>query len=616
MKQENNNVIKIILFILGCITILPLFKIGFVSGDDLEYFLTADPSRWIADSKVYAEGTGRFYFYIVKWIYSIPYLIDSKIYYYFCFITPIITTFTLFIWLVKRVTKSREITLGIALLCSAFLVYFAKHSAITAYPLYFTLSLTLFFLSLHFYVTYHQRNQYKHLIISASIFGLASLFYECYLVYYFLYLFLIVSKYSLKDIFLQKRWKMVLKEFAPYFIMGVIYLTIYVSYYVTHQSGYGGNQIASNLSFSKMMKTLFTMSFHSLPFITFFDYKKFFIDYALTEGTFNSYLALTLHNISILAYLKGVLAGVIIYFLSKRETPIFSNDKLIWGIVLSVMFIILPHFPLAVSEKYTSYIQKTYITTSFSFFSVIIFLVTLFLFVKQNVSKGWLKKLFLGVFSFLIVTGTIVTQYTNERVTDDMKISQYRFDLIEDVFQKEFIPEGLPVYMDALNETSSYFCKGVTRQSSPFSNYIEHQNGVKTTQYLDYKEFYESFKNSDQTVSVVYFSQADKTGDACLILSFLKGQDLQPDYLNNRVERMIVGYISPYKTFSYGFDGDSLYNGSFRGMVSNQKGVGEEDVKMSSNSANNRVSLMSFRGENLNPSSFMISNLPYPGFKR
>lgn len=616
MQKEQNYTIRFILFILICITVYPLFKIGFVSGDDLEYFLTADPSRWMADAKIYAEGTGRFYFYLVKWIYSVPYLLHSKVYFYFWFITPIFSTFILFIWLIKRVSKNVEITYLATLLCCSFLIYFAKHSAITAYPLYFTLSLTLIFFSLHLYVTYHQTKKYKYLLFSALIFAIATLFYECYLVYYLLYFSLIFFRYSFKTLFKEGNWKVAIKEILPYFVMALFYITVYLSYYLSHQSGYSGNQVATDLTFGRMMKTMFTMSVNGLPFVTFFDYKRFFIDYALSFSSMHNYFILTFTNISALAYLKGGLVGLLIYMLKDRKLPRFSKKFLIWGIVLSGLFIILPHFPLAFSEKYTSYIQKTYITTSFTFFSVVGLLIFFYLLLKQRLTKKWILRVVQIVLGSILVIGTVVTQYTNERVTDDMKISQYRFDLMDAVFQKQFIAEWTPVYIEPLHQTSSYFCKGVTRQSSPFDTYIDHQNGVKIVQHLDYIAFYETYKNSDQTVSMVYFTQEPKRGDGFLIVAFLKGKMLQANINENRVDSMVVGYISPSKTFSYAIEADSLFNGAERGIVSNVREVGEQGIVLQNLKKSKKITMLTFKGKNIDPQSLIISNILYPGISR
>lgn len=616
MQKEQKNTIRFILFILICITIYPLFKIGFVSGDDLEYFLTANPSRWMADAKIYAEGTGRFYFYLVKWIYSVPYLVDSKVYFYFWFVTPIASTFILFIWLIKRVSKNVEITYLATLLCCSFLIYFAKHSAITAYPLYFTLSLTLIFISLHFYITYLQGKKYKYLLLSAFTFGIASLFYECYLVYYLLYFSIIVFRYSFKTLLKEQNWKVALKELLPYFVMALLYITIYLSYYLSHQSGYSGNQVATNLTFGRMMKTLFTMSINGLPFVTFLDYKRFFIDYALTFSSVQNYFILTITNISAVAYLKGGLVGLLIYLLKDRQLPRFSHKILIWGVALSVLFIILPHFPLAFSEKYTSYIQKTYITTSFTFFSVIGLLIFFYLILIQIITKKWILRVVQIVLGSILVMGTIVTQYTNERVTDDMKISQYRFDLMDAVFQKPNISDWTPVYIAPLHQTSSNFCKGVTFQSSPFDTYIDHQNGVKIVQHLDYDVFYETYKNSEQTVSMVYFTQEPKRGDAYLILAFVKGKMLQANKNENRVDSMVVGYISPSKTFSYAIEADSLFNGAERGIVSNLRDVGEQGIVMQNLQKSKKITMLTFKGINIAPQSLIISNSLYPGISR
>ena len=57
--------------ITALLTLLPFFKVGFTTGDDFQYFITArHPANWINDAIAYAEGAGRFYFLITKYFYS------------------------------------------------------------------------------------------------------------------------------------------------------------------------------------------------------------------------------------------------------------------------------------------------------------------------------------------------------------------------------------------------------------------------------------------------------------------------------------------------------------------------------------------------------------------
>ena len=68
--------------IVALLTLLPFFKIGFATDDDLQYFVTSHRSwqQWVEDARWYAVCSGRFYFLITKYFYDVPCLIDSFVY--------------------------------------------------------------------------------------------------------------------------------------------------------------------------------------------------------------------------------------------------------------------------------------------------------------------------------------------------------------------------------------------------------------------------------------------------------------------------------------------------------------------------------------------------------
>ncbi|HNY63056.1 MAG TPA: hypothetical protein PLH70_03020 [Bacteroidales bacterium] len=598
--------IQWLLLLLSGITLYPLLRIGFVTGDDLEYFITASPSRWFADAQLYAQGTGRFYFYLVKWIYSIPYLVDSRIYYLFFFIGPIILTFCLFFSLIKRVTKSQTITYWSVLFANIFLVFFAKHSAITAYPLYFTLSLSLLFISFHYYYSYIESGRYKHIIYSALFLGMATLFYEVFLIYQLLFLVLLCFRFPPFLLNQKEKRKQFIKSWVPYLTVGILYLAVYAIFYFSQERGYDGNQISSAFSLAEMGRTLWRLSSNSLPLAPFFEYKKFFIDYALTESSGESYLTLIFKNIPAIAYVKGALVALVIYLIQGMETPRHRIKKLIQYFLIALLFIVLPHLLISISEKYILLKPKTYITTSFSFFAVLIALITLFLIVDQHIRNIKVEKSIKTIVFIFLIIGTLFAQFTNERVTDDMRVSQARFKLIDALFTKDLIPDGIPIYMEKLHDTGSHFCKRVTLQSAPFKGYIQRKNGVLIEQYKEYATFYELQKSNQGTVAICYFFQAPKTGDACLIIAFLSGENLHADFNQNRVDSIKVGYLSPYKQFSYSIQAERLDQIHHQGVICADKHSSHSDFQANIN--RNGTVLFQIKGEKINPASLLISN--------
>ena len=125
-------------------------------------------------------------------------------------------------------------------------------------------------------------------------------------------------------------------------------------------------------------------------------------------------------------------------------------------------------------------------------------------------------------------------------------------------------------------------------------------------QYNDYDTFYELHKLNQGTVAICHFFQAHKTGDACLIVAFLSGQNLHADFNQNRVDSIKVGYLSPYKQFSYSIEAKKLDQIQHHGVIFADQYSSLSDLPASIN--RNGAVLFQIKGEQINPSSLMISN--------
>ena len=130
------------------LSLLPFFKVGFTTSDDLQYFVTAQQSwqYWLMDHRAYAEGQGRFYFLITKFFYYVPYLADNFLVAKLIQYATLLGCYLMLGYIVSRIVRSRTIGIMTFLLLIfntvvTRMVYFI---AITAYPFYFTFSFLIF----------------------------------------------------------------------------------------------------------------------------------------------------------------------------------------------------------------------------------------------------------------------------------------------------------------------------------------------------------------------------------------------------------------------------------------------------------------------------------------
>lgn len=613
MKIDPKTYIWGFIGILVLITFYPLLKVGIVTGDDLGYMLWPI-DRIQQDSVYYAEGTGRFYFLFALWIYKIPYLIDSKVFFQIMFIGPHLIAFGLFVSLIHRIFKNEYIGMLTAIISCVLFQIYGGHTATAGYPFYFTISFSLILLSFHLLFNYLENNKYKYLLISAFIFGLATLFYESYLIYYLFIFILIIRRYPIKTVFIKKNAQKWTKELVPFVLFGLIYIVVYIYYNITTSSGYQGNSFSSQLTCQTVLKTIGNMGFYSLPLTSLYDYRFFITDYSLAKSQTFDLFKLVLTEAGIDAYIKGFIVVIIFYWISNKLKDVHMWRFLLGVLVLSILYVFLPHFPLSLSEKYTTSIQNTYVTTYFSFFAVVVLFLSLFLiFTKLTQKWRWVHSFFIGFTSLLLFGITISIQFVNQRVTDDLQVAQNRLQIMESMLKADYIEPGAPVYVADLHLSTSFFSKPITRQGNPFSSFAKERNGLEIEPYLNYDEFYNQYSDTSRIVYTLYFAQASKTGDCYMAILRTRGDQLKSDLTQNCGDSLWVGYYSNYKKFGVGLATDVNQPVFINNRPMHQFATYHIQNLNFLNRPN--VSIFKIIGEGVYPNSITISNQLFPHYK-
>lgn len=558
MKKEERLLFWGVISLLGMIALYPLNRVGIATGDDFGYMIWS-LDHFLEGSIAYAKSTGRFYFILVQWIYKIPYLFDNQLYFHTMLILPILASFILFVTLIHRIFKNQFVTLLTALLITLFYQISGGHSATAAYPFYFSFSFSLIIGSLHLLYSYIQGGRYYLLLISALLFGIATVFYESYLVYYLLIFIFIIHRYSWSSLKEKKKRIHLYKELVPFVFFGILYLTTYYLFFKSTPSQYGGNTLASQFNFSLFLKALATMTLYTFPFSTLFDYH-FFITESSTQYNQSFHLYQVLFNeASMVAYVKAIIATALFLILTRKNPVNMDKKRLLVVALIALFFIIAPHLPLALSEKYSNHIQTTYVTTFFAFFAMILFLFAMIAFLLQwGAVKKWRNRLVLGFLTLFIFISTLSIQFVNERITHDLAVGEQRLTHLKIVFNPEFIQYGSPVYTEQLHHTGSYFTSSITRQLDLFHSFAKEKCGLKIKAYPHYDEFYNQFKDQERLVYLMYHTQSSKTGDSQILIVPLLGTQLQEQFENNRCDSLIVSYLSAHKKFSIQAATDSI----------------------------------------------------------
>ncbi len=467
MKDKKQLIVYAALAITALLTLLPFFKVGFTTGDDFQYFITArHPANWINDAIAYAEGAGRFYFLITKYFYYIPYLIDNFGFTKAVQYISLLASYAMFSWLVYRLFKSENLSLLTMLLLIFDTVITANnHVPVIAYPFYFSFSLIIFIGAILLYMNYKEKSGYWRLIVSAGLFGVAYLFYETYLVFALIFGIVTVALQLKTKSFGsmlcdRDSWL----EIIPFISSAIIYIGCYWGYRQwlvninPEKIFYDGASFSIGaFSISGFFKVLWRCTRFAFPGQSFFDSQSLLSDNSLQIGGHHKFI---FNNISAIVWVNALLQTILLWHLT-REKESFSIDKkkIGFGIVISLVVAFLSHTLIGIAKKYNTEWcnwMHGYVTSFFSIFALMLAL-ALAIVVTLSVKNNTIRKAARIMLCLAILFLSLLTGYTNEHLSREWAKTQNRLKLIDMIAKTDFfstLPEDAMIYDDELHNTS------------------------------------------------------------------------------------------------------------------------------------------------------------------
>lgn len=157
--NQEKFTINFLLFLVYIIALFPLTKIGFTVGDDIDLYTDLCKGHWtnIVGNLPYLHG--RFYLLFIRYVNTLPYLINNHAYFDLMYIFPIALSFILFSKLIQRVFNNYSITLFAAIFFASCFQIAGFHSITTAYPFFFTFSFCLILISLHLFISFYEKKK-------------------------------------------------------------------------------------------------------------------------------------------------------------------------------------------------------------------------------------------------------------------------------------------------------------------------------------------------------------------------------------------------------------------------------------------------------------------------
>ena len=533
MKIKSNDCPQLFLWFLFLLTIIltfsPFFKIGLTNRDDVEFYLTAMKGGLFTDAYWYATSAGRFYFLITKPLYHIAYLVDH---FYFTKIIQYgfaLLSFVLFAVVVKKIFKQTFFALLVFLFLFVFLTVTPNYyMPVIAFPLFFTLSFSIFLLSILFLIKYYETKKYKNFVFSVVLSAVTLLFYENYLIFIlFVVVFIFSKNVSEQGITFFKK-KETYKEILPFVCICFAYVAVYFLYRMcvqTENGFYSGSTIAKDFSFDHFFQFIWNPNRAALP--------TFVYHYSQTCIESNSLLAAghqhnfwyILKNSQNVSIINASIQCFLFCVLSVKVKPTISWKKVGIGALTAFSFMFAVNFIIGMSDKYNAmyYTMRGYVTTYYSYFCVTILIAFLvYACLKLGYQNRYIKAIVVAFFAFLFFCISIIIGYSNDHLSRDWQHCHAKHLMMEKLIEKggfDNISDNDIVYTGNFNQTSSILGRNIYPETF-WTNYIRLKTNRKQTVISNFEDFKNNvLANTEKTIYCITKYETQKGLDVLCVLS-------------------------------------------------------------------------------------------------
>ena len=407
--SKNRTILIISFSVIVIVTFYPLLFTGFACADDLQNYLVARWGNYAGDASNMAKIAGRFYYYIVKPLNSVPYSIDNMYVTKLYQIIPIIICLILFARVLFVMTKSKEMSFLYFLLFLVTAQISGYTSLFVTYPFYYSFSFCILLVSFLFLIKFLELKKKSALLFSVILYTVGLLFYETHLLFLIIIALTILYYDHHKNDF-KGTLKRSAAHFSPFLGVAFLYLAIYFIYRVYHPSYYDGTSFnTSDFKYSSFFQVLWSLSYSSFPLQVFEWSRPLFNQKSELVSGHNPVVLNLILNSRLEWLIKGAFVAITGYLILLKM-PKIENRTFIGGLVISILLIFTPHIPLALTSKYIFYVSYGmigYVTTFFSLFGVVLLLTLLFgdlmsLFEMETGVKKMIKGVVISVLLIII----------------------------------------------------------------------------------------------------------------------------------------------------------------------------------------------------------------------
>ena len=565
MKEDftstNKDFFFLAFFIIAIIAFFPLFTTGFATADDFLYYLSTRRGLNLADLARGANFSGRFHLYIVGPFYFLPYIFDNMVAIKIFHFVPLLLCFILFAKIVLVITKSKAMA-WLTILIFLLTMQISKHTSLfVAYPFYFTFSFCLLLTSFYLLLRFYENRQNSTLIFSALSFGGGLLFYETYIFFLLFAMIAIIANNINDQAGIFKKIKNSVIQFIPFLAIALSFLAAYIIFRIYHPSQYGGSNIAAKgTSIFSFLMVLWRLAYSSFPLTVYETSRTLFQD---KSELINGYSPVVLRLI-LSARVEWIVKGVFVAFCGYHllvKAPWINVKALLKYSGMAMLLIFVPHIPLALTEKYTFYVEKSgmigYVTTFFSFFGTVLLIILFLSFLVNLLNFNTiLKKVLIGFFICGFFICSILTDFSNYSIAKDIRSANLRFYVLDELCKTdEFksIPPNSPFYGKTLWDNPSYSAASITEQGFNWQEYFAVRSGINLPVERDDKTFLYNFRNGFPAPCFLTLRQTEKSDDVLLVMAKIAPIGQRDSVVNHFADRALVVYYSSYKYFTVTF---------------------------------------------------------------
>ena len=534
MPHSQRLPIAILFLTTVVLSLIPFFKVGFTTSDDVQYFITAQQNwqYWMMDHHYFALGQGRFFYLITKYFYYVPYLADNF------FVTKtiqyitLLSCYLLFAYIVYRILRSQALGLLtlLMLVLNTCINKSGNFIAVTAYPFFFTFSFLVFLLGVLQLVNYYQRGGRWRPLWASLLFFAAALFYENYVIFILLVVLYVAVRHLRRDGWSQM-WgeKNFWRETTPIALSAIIYVIIYVTYRNWVAANfpetvfYDGTQLTGNSGFSleKFFRIVTRCTLVALPGQNYFLSKDIVASNALLTTDFHNTPLFLLTHASAVVIANAVIQSLLFVLLIRQvRLNSVSYRKLLTVAACALLFAFSANILIAVTLKYQEWSTWLwgYVTSFYSFFGIALTLAVIVTLTLKLVYNGIWNKILQGFWSLTIFFIAVITGFSNESLSREWQRSQARFVAIDEMGKEgafDILPDEALLYTEGLHTTSptAYFiCKG----TDDIEDYITLRSGRKFQYAIDSAQM--AAKRGQYAADKIYTIDAKEIGKTSSIL--------------------------------------------------------------------------------------------------